>query len=725
VNERPCRLAHAGSVGVELHGATLAVEVTNVELLDGWAATIEVASEREPVVLRLLLCPSPDVHGRSVLHEQIALPAPVAAVRVVTADGERVFDLMEVSISEPVFGPRPGLFRGMGQAWSRTVDAIGSILPAGRGRRSVSTMASDDLGDTLRSADNAAESEPPLPPIGNIALPDAAAGEDVAEPAPDLAADYSTAAQPPSTPPPTPTADAGDVAPDQPLAESDKPFFARLDAPDKFVVGADVEVSIGIAASPDPNVDGSAMHRPASLGDTFVLTVQLVADGFQTAGGAPWRYDLAVTPDQPYPWAAVDLVADPIDDDLQIRRLRTIYMAAGQVIGIAERPVAVVSAAAVSAPTPAEIGFARRAAMSIPVSRVPADLSMVILHDPDGPRGRLLWAFASPHAGVPVPDHDLTTDIGDSPADFGKNLRAEVEEAEATPGQPVLWETVRGLGDRIAGKIPSQAWELLSAVAAQVPQHRPTVLLLSQEPYVPWELAVMPQPLDPDLPDFLGAQTVVGRWVFSQAKPKMPPPETLAATAVAVVYGEYRGSRLAELAEAKVERQTLEATYQATPVRATLTAVRALLRGDPPGQVLHFAIHGRFDAAGGGLLMEDAASLTADAVGGFDLTAAPLVFLNACQVGSAAQSLGDYAGMADAFLRAGASAVIAPLWSVRDSVAKDIAVRFYAGALGAGEPPAELLRRERLAFGTQGPASTATPMAYLFYGHPSFAVTKG
>ena len=60
---------------------------------------------------------------------------------------------------------------------------------------------------------------------------------------------------------------------------------------------------------------------------------------------------------------------------------------------------------------------------------------------------------------------------------------------------------------------------------------------------------------------------------------------------------------------------------------------------------------------------------------GSDLTVrAPFVFLNACQVGSAGEMLGSYNGIAEAFLQAGATAVVAPLWNVDDTIAQKIAL---------------------------------------------------
>jgi CHAT domain-containing protein len=107
-----------------------------------------------------------------------------------------------------------------------------------------------------------------------------------------------------------------------------------------------------------------------------------------------------------------------------------------------------------------------------------------------------------------------------------------------------------------------------------------------------------------------------------------------------------------------------------------------------------------------------------DVIVGFDLTHQPFVFLNACQVGMAGETLGQYGGMAQAFVEAGASAVIAPLWSVKDDVARDISLRFYQ-AVFSGTSPAEFLRAERAR-----PSESGTNLAYVLYGHPLLELSR-
>jgi CHAT domain-containing protein len=109
--------------------------------------------------------------------------------------------------------------------------------------------------------------------------------------------------------------------------------------------------------------------------------------------------------------------------------------------------------------------------------------------------------------------------------------------------------------------------------------------------------------------------------------------------------------------------------------------------------------------------------LSDDAVSDLRLVGAPFVFLNACQVGAGQQVLGDYSGMAAALLRAGACAVVAPLWSVPDDRASELALEFYERVLHSpdGVSPAEAMRLQCATF--NGRRRSAACLAYQFFGH--------
>src|SRR5207245_2177711 len=73
-----------------------------------------------------------------------------------------------------------------------------------------------------------------------------------------------------------------------------------------------------------------------------------------------------------------------------------------------------------------------------------------------------------------------------------------------------------------------------------------------------------------------------------------------------------------------------------------------------------------------------------------------LVFINACEVGRGAPSLVGVGGFAKTFIEMGAGAVIAPLWSVKDDIAHQVALEFYESIIKAPSTPfAEVLRRLR------------------------------
>jgi CHAT domain-containing protein len=96
----------------------------------------------------------------------------------------------------------------------------------------------------------------------------------------------------------------------------------------------------------------------------------------------------------------------------------------------------------------------------------------------------------------------------------------------------------------------------------------------------------------------------------------------------------------------------------------------------------------------------------------------PLVFLNACEVGRGIPALLGVGGFAKSFLDLRASAVIAPLWSVKDTIAHEIAETFYKRVKAEPNTPfAEILRDLRRKAYAPGEAQD-TYAAYCFYGDP-------
>jgi CHAT domain-containing protein len=143
---------------------------------------------------------------------------------------------------------------------------------------------------------------------------------------------------------------------------------------------------------------------------------------------------------------------------------------------------------------------------------------------------------------------------------------------------------------------------------------------------------------------------------------------------------------------------------------------------------VHFVCHGKDTAGGsqtiyleGGEVLSSASILGMLGVRELFSTKRPVVFLNACEVGRGAPALVGVGGFAASFIRMGATAVIAPLWSVDDKAAHAIAEEFYRTVRARPGLPFS-----RIFAGIRGKAydretGQDTYAAYCFYGDPCAA----
>lgn len=500
------------------------------------------------------------------------------------------------------------------------------------------------------------------------------------------------------------------------------PTYALLSCQELVFAGAEFELTVG--TSPEPMVESD---EPLYVPNTpeYTLVVHVIADGFRLRDGESWRNELSVTPERPFPTIVLHVTPLPQEQPFLSRLLRANYSIGGQAIGFAARPVSVLKDETVAErllpPKQPQPGTIR-----VPSADFAPDLTITIQRGDDP--WDLLWTFESPHPEVETLDEAIHCNIGDKPSEFARQL---VDEVNALEGKPGIYRDLRGIGRGIASNVPDEVWEALRQAAATRPGEPPDVLILSEEPHVPWELAVMPKPLlDDAAPPFLAAQANLGRWVIrrsyedqdtdrSQDRPPLPPPRELAVSGMAVVSGAYDDPDYGPLEQARQETERLTSLYGAKKVNADFEQVSRCLDGNPEAEVLHFAVHGKYDPQGlqNGLILTDRRVLRPSYVKGSDLPRAPFVFLNACQVGMGHEILGDYSGLAEAFLYAGASGVIAPLWSVKDEIAKGIALDFYR-EIERGGTPASFIRSERARFTDSPETVSATYLAYQFFGHP-------
>jgi hypothetical protein len=261
--------------------------------------------------------------------------------------------------------------------------------------------------------------------------------------------------------------------------------------------------------------------------------------------------------------------------------------------------------------------------------------------------------------------------------------------------------------DVLPSKVRTLLWDALADGAS-------SMSVISEEPYIPWELMVPYQRVqDPLKP--LGVELQLGRWItgnYKSARQRIP-----------MTNGYIICPKTSGLTNAAQEVTFL--TQQLKPnfapvdqvVPASFTGVNQGL-GGPPRNVIHFICHGK-SAALQTVELDKPDTLDCSQVRtlkGFQAAFkdGPLAFLNACEVGGQVPILDGVGGFASSFIDLGASAVVAPLWSVQDTVALDVTQTFYPQAL-KGVPFARVLKEIRAKAYDQAIDSYA---AYCFFGDP-------
>jgi hypothetical protein len=481
--------------------------------------------------------------------------------------------------------------------------------------------------------------------------------------------------------------------------------YARLETPDVVTIDDPFTLMVGLSPQPDQSLGG--LSEPQAIGDADSVDVQVVADGFVLESGS-WRNRLALQSSPAYPVTSLSLRATHELVGPGFGLVQALYAVGGKTIGAAARVIGIREPGKPDPPPPPpQFSAAPVAAGGDPAPDLTVRITLSAVSD-----SRLQWSFSSPWP-VELPNEPATSSIGSHPDDFAREVLRGVPDHEY---EPDLAFFLQGVGSTIADVMPHEFWSILRAVQQAVgTERRATVLMLSEEPHVPWELALVRPPLLRTGPPFLAAQIALGRWVLQPNSHSVYPPVAAGQRPFGVVVGRYKGT--GALPAAVSEAAELMARYDAEEIKARLHDLVACLGGQPPSRILHFALHGAYAPGTGkdGLYLEDGRYLAPLSIRGTSLTHVPLVFLNACEVGTGQQKLGAYAGTAEAFVSAGATAVIAPLWAIRDAQAREVALEFYE-RIFEGQPAAEALAEVRGEFG-DGPA-VATQLAYQFFGHP-------
>jgi len=525
------------------------------------------------------------------------------------------------------------------------------------------------------------------------------------------------------------------------------PAYPLIQCPPIWVAYVKEKVVIGLTDRHLGSLSSTGPVIPTDVPDSIDdLTVTLLLDpaSIRLADGTPRTYPLLVTPQQRFPTVEIAMTAITGGNLDWQRRIGLHFMRDGRSVGFAWRRVCVVDSEAdrvfARPPEPPQ-DLLDLAALT---DEQPPDLVLALYRGDDRAARAFVWDALTNSDIVDVPDTQRTTALhDDAGADFAAKVRRIVKKKLAP--MPMFAE-LAGFGEEIGRVIPTGIARVLRTLATEgAGGAAASVLLLTEEAFVPWELAVLPgEPLGPTFggsSPFLGAHLAMSRWPLLPGRPRPTPQRTHTITRQAVLSARY--DELAywpKLPEAEAEAKRLSTEYSPMHTIDPLwDDVTRCLKGDPPVDWLHVALHGQFDPQGtddGLVLLQGVAPdlsqqfLTPSQVTSFRMPNRLFVFLNACQVGAGNQELGNYAGMAVALLKAGACAVVAAPWNVDDVVASEVSKRFYAEVFA--NPPvtvAEALRRIRAEYTEDkvhmDPAhAQSTMLAYQLFGHPRLLLER-
>jgi hypothetical protein len=349
------------------------------------------------------------------------------------------------------------------------------------------------------------------------------------------------------------------------------------------------------------------------------------------------------------------------------------------------------------------------------------------------------WIILSPHMNFTgLTEENLTCDLSAAPEQFVRDhfevFSAAVLEEQQMRRLDVACDLIY---ESTASGFRKAYWDLYLAARSD-PEKKiklETIQFVSDEPYVPWELMrVADDQRAPKIaPEILAVRHAVGRWVATDSCQLR---QSLRVREIAVFATDYGTvARIKKkLRWALEELSYLVGIFKATAYRVRYRDLTEFFEHGR-AQLIHFSCHGRtgvYDPENAGIELEedDPQVYTApqvwrpevrrDGVG----REKPVVFLNACQAGAAGEVLGMVFGWPQAFLRMGSTACVAPLWSVVDETAKDVATEFYNNVLKdtQAEPGVqpmtlgEALRQIRSQWRTK---ASLTYLGYVLYGDPT------
>jgi hypothetical protein len=356
------------------------------------------------------------------------------------------------------------------------------------------------------------------------------------------------------------------------------------------------------------------------------------------------------------------------------------------------------------------------------------DLTVVIQKLPDN-SDDLLWSFNSGKKTFQVPNPVLMR--AKSSQKVAESIARLIENAQLSENKYYI---TAGIGLEISEWIPPAFWDLLEKIKKSIKSGRPTILILTDEFGIPWELAKKD---DSENIFALAALANVSRWKLPLEKNKNKwrwPPSKICINSAISFKGEYNNDRdTPKNAEGEIGHiegifKNKNLSYQTKVSREIRSILLTYFKKiECKNEILHFALHGKYIEncpTDCGILIADKDIILPVEITAYHHTDQTekyktFIFLNACSVGRSQETLTKSVDIA--FLQIGASASLAPLWKINEDKAFEVAKKFYDAANDKkGVKVAELFSQFFESFYEKIPEfSSTTYLAYRFYGHPA------
>ena len=288
-----------------------------------------------------------------------------------------------------------------------------------------------------------------------------------------------------------------------------------------------------------------------------------------------------------------------------------------------------------------------------------------------------------------------------------------------------MQRTEQALAERRLAALGNKLWDEL--IPDQLKQeywrfksHIKTILITSDEPWIPWE-AIKPYRFNDECEreedSFWCQQFAISRWLSGPGTAD----ELLVGTARAIAPFQ---SNLAAVKEEVAFIKQLNNLHPAIatlePCCSSMEVLEWLERGK--FSISHFACHGTFDATSpdnSAIMLSGIALRPSDVRARFGgRRMRPLIFINACHAARVEFSFTGLGGWAERLVKdAHVGAFVGAMWEVNDGLALRFAQRFYTAILQDNQNIAEAFRIAREEIRQLAPYNSSW-LAYALYADP-------